>query len=121
MYIDDILIYSKNDIDHAQHVWQVFEILQKHKLYSKMSKCEFFKESVEYLGHIISSKGIGTNPKKIEVMKEWPQSSNLKELQSFLGLCNYYQRFITNYSRIAAPLTDLIHNDTPLVMVLQSK
>ena len=72
VYIDDILIYSKNDIDHTQHVWQVFEILQKHKLYGKMSKCEFFKESVEYLGHIISSKGIGTNPKKVEVMKEWP-------------------------------------------------
>ena len=68
---------------------------------------------MEYLGHIISAQGIATNPKKVEIIRTWPQPTNLKELQSFLGLCNYYRRFIADYSKIAAPLTDLTHKDTP--------
>ena len=90
VYIDDILIYSKNDQEHQQHIRQVLEILRANKLYGKISKCEFFKEAVEYLGHIISPAGIATDPKKVETMKQWPIPTNLKELQSFLGLCNYY-------------------------------
>ena len=82
-------------------------------MYGKISKCEFFKEAVEYLGHIISSKGISTDPKKITTIQDWPQPKNIKELQSFLGLCNYYRRFILDYSKVAAPLTDLTHKDTP--------
>jgi RNase H-like domain found in reverse transcriptase/Reverse transcriptase (RNA-dependent DNA polymerase) len=111
VYIDDILIYSQNDQDHTQHLRQVLDLLRQHQLYGKISKCEFFKESVKYLGHIISSEGIATDPKKVEVVKNWPQPKNLKELQSFLGLCNYYRWFIMDYSRIAAPLTDLTHKD----------
>jgi deoxyuridine 5'-triphosphate nucleotidohydrolase len=113
VYIDDILIYSQNDTDHQYHVRQVFDLLRKHKLYGTMVKCEFFKEAVEYLGHIISSQGIATDPKKVEVIKAWPVPTNLKELQSFLGLCNYYRRFIKDYSRIATSLTNLTHKDTP--------
>ena len=113
VYIDDILIYSQNDQEHHQHLHQVLELLQQHKLYGKITKCEFFKNSVEYLGHIISSKGIGTDPKKIESIQTWPQPINIKQLQSFLGLCNYYRCFILDYSKIAAPLTDLTHKDTP--------
>ena len=89
-------------------------------MYGNMAKCEFFKESVEYLGHVISSKGIATDPKKIESMKQWPVPTNLKEMQSFLGLCNYYQRFIKGYSKIAAPLTDLTHKDTPFIWTSQA-
>ena len=89
-------------------------------MYGNMAKCEFFKESVEYLGHVISSKGIATDPKKIESMKQWPVPTNLKEMQSFLGLCNYYRRFIEGYSKIAAPLTDLTHKDTPFTWTSQA-
>src|SRR4051812_19078036 len=115
VYIDDILIYSRNETDHIQHVKQVFEILRQHKLYGNMEKCEFFKESVEYLGHIISSHGIATDPKKVETIRVWPQPKNIKEVQSFLGLCNYYRRFIGDYSKIATPLTDLTHKDVSFV------
>jgi hypothetical protein len=90
VYIDDILIYSQNEAEHMQHVRKVLELLRQHKMYGKISKCEFFKEAVEYLGHIISSKGISTDPKKITTIQDWPQPKNIKELQSFLGLCNYY-------------------------------
>ena len=120
VYIDDILIYSQTEQDHAKHIRQVFEILRSHKLYGKMSKCEFFKESVDYLGHVISSQGIATDPQKVASIKNWPQPTTLKEMQSFLGLCNYYRRFIADYSRIAAPLTDLTHKDTPFHWTTQA-
>ena len=112
VYIDDILIYSQNDKEHANHICQVLEILWKHKMYGNMAKCEFFKESVKYLGHVISSKGISTNLKKVKAVKQWPTPTNIKEVQSFLGLCNYYRWFVEDYSKIAAPLTDLTHKDT---------
>jgi hypothetical protein len=112
VYIDNILIYSTSNAEHTHHIRQVLELLRKHKLYGTIAKCEFFKDAVEYLGHIISAKGIATDPKKVEIIKTWPQPTNLKELQSFLGLCNYYRCFVADYSRIAAPLTDLTHKDT---------
>src|SRR3954463_7821405 len=84
-----------------------------------MTKCEFFKESVEYLGHVISKEGIATDPKKVEIIKTWPKPNNLKELQSFLGLCNYYRRFIADYSKISSPLTNLTHKDTPFQWTTQ--
>ena len=120
VYIDDILIYSQNDQDHAHHVRQVLELLRQHKLYGTMAKCEFFKDSVEYLGHVISAQGIATDPKKVEAIREWPTPANLKELQSFLGLCNYYRRFIQDYSKIATPLTNLTHKDTPFTWTTQT-
>jgi hypothetical protein len=89
-------------------------------MYGNMAKCEFFKESVEYLGHVISSKGISMDPKKVEAVKQWPIPTNIKEMQSFLGLCNYYRRFIEGYSKIAAPLTDLTHKDTPFLWTSQT-
>src|SRR4051812_32344711 len=99
VYIDDILIYSKNEQEHTEHLRQVLQALRQHKLYGTMTKCKFFKESVEYLGHVISKEGIATDPKKVEIIKTWPKPNNLKELQSFLGLCNYYRRFIADYSK----------------------
>jgi hypothetical protein len=86
-----------------------------------MAKCAFFKESVEYLGHIISAQGIATDPKKVETVQNWPPPTNLKDVQSFLGLCNYYHRFIQDYSKIATPLTDLTHKDTPYHWTTQTQ
>src|SRR5690349_11699549 len=76
VYIDDILIYSKDDKEHADHIRQVLKILWKHKIYGNMAKYEFFKESIKYLRHVISSKGISTDPKKVEAVKQWPTPTN---------------------------------------------
>ena len=113
VYIDDILVYSRDPEEHAQHLRQVFQLLREHRLYGKMSKCAFFMEAVEFLGHIISTTGVATDPAKVTTIKEWPIPKNVKDVQSFLGLCNYYRRFVPNYSTIATPLTDLTRKDLP--------
>src|SRR3954462_2691510 len=113
IYIDDLLVFSKDRKEHESHLRQVFEVLRQNKLYGKIEKCTFFQEAVEYLGHIISPKGIATDPAKVEAIQSWPTPKNLKEVQSFLGLCNYYHRFVPSYSRIATPLTALTHKDAP--------
>ena len=110
VYLDDILIYSKNDEDHEKHVRQILQRLREHQLYARSSKCTFFTDTVEYLGHIIGSDGIKPNPALVKAIIEFPQSHTLKELQSFLGLANYYRKFIKNYSKISLPLTDALQN-----------
>src|SRR5438552_14276573 len=106
VYLDDILIYSKNKDEHEYHLRQVLECLKEHQLYAKHSKCTFFSNSVEYLGHIADSNGLRPNPRLVQAVKDFPQPKTLKELQSFLGLANYYRKFIPNFSRIALPLTN---------------
>ena len=110
IYLDDILIYSKNDEDHEKHVRQVLQQLREHQLYARPSKCTFFTDTVEYLGHIIGPDGIKPNPALVKAIVEFPQPHTLKELQSFLGLANYYRKFIKNYSKISLPLTDALQN-----------
>jgi transposase InsO family protein len=106
VYLDDILIYSKNKDEHEHHLRQVLKRLKEHQLYAKRSKCTFFSNSVEYLGHIVDGDGLQPNPRLVQAVKDFPQPKTLKELQSFLGLANYYRKFISNFSRIALPLTD---------------
>src|SRR4051812_20067122 len=120
VYIDNILIFSKNDTEHLEHICQVLALLHQHKLYGKISKCKFFKPSISYLGHIISNQGIATNPEKIETIQAWPIPKSLKELQSFLSICNYYCCFIPHYSSIITPLTQLTHKDTPYMWTTQT-
>ena len=108
VYLDDILVYSKNDEDHEKHVRQVLQRLRENKLYARPSKCTFFTDTIEYLGHIVGPDGIKPNPELVKAIFNFPQPRTLKELQSFLGLANYYRKFIENYSRIAAPLTDAL-------------
>ena len=110
VYLDDILVYSKNDEDHEKHVRQVLQRLREHQLYARPSKCTFFTDTVEYLGHIIGPDGIKPNPALVKAIIEFPQPRTLKELQSFLGLANYYRKFIKNYSKISLPLTDALQN-----------
>ena len=80
-------------------------------MYAKESKCEFSKSSVEFLGHIVSDQGIKVDSKKIQAIKEWPKLKNISELRSFLGLTNFYRRFIKDYAKIAAPLTNLLKKE----------
>ena len=110
VYLDDILVYSKNDEDHEKHVRQVLQRLREHQLYARSSKCTFFTDIVEYLGHIIGPDGIKPNPALVKAIIEFPQPRTFKELQSFLGLANYYRKFIKNYSNISLPLTDVLQH-----------
>src|SRR4030095_1065017 len=104
VYLADILIYFKNKDEHEHHLRQVLQRLKDHQLYAKLSKCTFFANSIEYLGHIVDGEGLRPNPQLIQALMDFPRPTNLKELQSFLGLATYYRKFIANFSRIALPL-----------------
>ncbi|XP_024995868.1 uncharacterized protein LOC112529021 [Cynara cardunculus var. scolymus] len=107
VFIDDILVYSKSEIDHITHLRQMLELLRKDKLYAKFPKCEFWLRKVQFLGHMISGEGISVDPFKIEAIQNWEQPKNASEIRSFLGLEGYYRRFIKDFSKISVPLTSL--------------
>ncbi|KAJ0451777.1 putative nucleotidyltransferase, Ribonuclease H [Helianthus annuus] len=115
VFIDDVMIYSKSKTEHAQHLCLVLELLQGNQLYAKFSKCEFWLEEVQFLGHIVNSQGIHIDPAKIEVVKSWITPKNPTEVRSFLGLAGYYRRFIEGFSKISVPLTALTHKDKSFV------
>ena len=108
VFMDDILIYSMNLVDHISHLQQVFEILRKHQLFLKRSKCTFAQPKLEYLGYIISTKGVSTDPEKIKVMRNWPVPTNATELGGFLGFTGYYRKHVEGYGIIAKSLTVLL-------------
>ncbi|KAA0056440.1 pol protein [Cucumis melo var. makuwa] len=91
VFIDDILIYSKTEAEHEEHLHQVLETLQANKLYAKFSKCEFWLKKVTFLGHVVSSEGVSVDPAKIEAVTNWPRPSTVSEIRSFLGLAGYYR------------------------------
>ena len=105
MFIDDILVYSKDRENHDTYLRVVLETLRKEMLYAKLSKCEFLLNEVSFLGHIISKEGIRVDPKKIEVVVEWKPPRNVTKVRSFLGLAGYYKRVVKGFSMIAAPMT----------------
>ena len=111
VFFDDILVYSKDPIDHVGHLNLVLETLVKHQLYAKQSKCVFACEEVEYLGHLISSEVVRIDPKKTTAMQQWPIPKDVKALRGFLGLASYYRKFVKGYGLIAAPLTALLMKD----------
>lgn len=107
VFFNDILVYSRTLVDHLQHLRFVFDILAKHTLFAKMSKCVFGKGEVEYLGHIIGAGGVQADQEKIRVMLAWPTPTSVKTLRGFLGLTGYYRKFIQHYGILAKPLTAL--------------
>ncbi|GKF16472.1 putative reverse transcriptase domain-containing protein [Tanacetum coccineum] len=109
VFIDDILIYSRNEEEHANqnHLRIILELLRKEKLYAKFSKCDFWIHIVQFLGHLIDSQGLHVDPAKIEAVKNWTSPTTPTEIHQFLGLAGYYRRFIKVFSKIAKPLTKL--------------
>ncbi|GKB30067.1 putative reverse transcriptase domain-containing protein [Tanacetum coccineum] len=107
VFIDDILIYSKNKEEHEEHLKIILHLLKEEKLYAKFSKCDFWLDYVQFLGHVIDSKGVHVDPAKIEAIKNWAAPTTPTEVRQFLGLAGYYRRFIEGFSLIAKPLTKL--------------
>ncbi|KAJ9521984.1 hypothetical protein QJQ45_024869 [Haematococcus lacustris] len=107
VYLDDILVMSSSPEEHAMHLKEVLQVMKDNQLYAKLSKCDFNRPELKFLGHIVGRQGIAVDPAKVQVIKEWPVPTSLKELQAFLGLANFFRRFIAGYSTIAAPLTHL--------------
>jgi hypothetical protein len=108
VFIDDILIYYKNPEDHAKHLHVVLQRLRDHHLYAKFSKCEFWLDTVKFLGHTISSDGISIDPSKVQEVLDWKPPTSVHQIRSFLGLAGYYRCFIPDFSRIAKPMTELL-------------
>ncbi|KAL4153818.1 hypothetical protein QTP88_001651 [Uroleucon formosanum] len=113
VYLDDIIIYALNLEDHSRKLKEVFDRLRESNLKLQPSKCSFLRKEVNYLGHVITDKGVRPNPQKIDCVVKFPTPTNAKEIKSFLGLSGYYRRVVPNYGQIAKPLTSLLKKDVP--------
>ncbi|KAA3461785.1 DNA/RNA polymerases superfamily protein [Gossypium australe] len=111
VFIDDILIYSYEETQHAEHLRIVLQTLCEKQLYAKFSKCEFWLREIGFLGHIVSTAGIRVDPSKISTILEWKPPRNMSEVCSFLGLAGYCRRFMKGFSMIATLLTKLLQKD----------
>ena len=112
IYLDDIIVFSSTLDDHFEKLREVFQLLQSAGLKLKPAKCDLLKKEVLFLGHTVGANGIGPNPKLLAAVKEWKEPTTVKQIQQFLGLCNYYRRFVYQFSEIAAPLTRLTEKKT---------
>ncbi|KAL5574714.1 hypothetical protein UlMin_016413 [Ulmus minor] len=108
VFFDDILVYSPTWETHIEHVRTILDILRQHQFFIKESKCDFGKQELEYLGHIVTHQGVKVDNKKIEAMVSWPQPANVTDLRGFLGLTSYYRKFVRSYGLLARPLTNLL-------------
>ncbi|CAI7851263.1 unnamed protein product [Closterium sp. NIES-54] len=108
VYLDDILVYSRDKQQHLADLEADFKILDAHRPLTKGSKCKFFQDRLEFLGHVISKAGVEIDPKKLDTVKAWHPPTNITEVQSFLGFVNFVRRFVPDMARLTAPLTDLL-------------
>ena len=108
IFLDDILFFTITFERHCKHLERVFQKLAENGLKLKPSKCEHSRQSLSYLGHIISEDGISKNPEKISAVVEWPPPTNVKELRQFLGFIGYYRRFVKDFAKIISPLNSLL-------------
>ncbi|XP_062103509.1 uncharacterized mitochondrial protein AtMg00860-like [Humulus lupulus] len=113
--IDDILIYSKTEEDHEDHLRKTLQRLKEQQLYAKLTKCEFWVEKVAFLCHIVTKDGVAVNPVKVEAVKDWPKPKNATDVRSFLGLAGYYRRFVEGFSKLTMPLTNLTRKQQKFV------
>ena len=112
VYLDDIVVYSSSLDEHVAHLKLVFGRLRQHQLFVKREKCSFAQERIKFLGHIIERGGIQMDLEKVRAIQEWEAPMKVTELRSFLGLANYYRRFVKGYAQIAWPLTEMFKQDS---------
>src|SRR6266498_168248 len=117
VFIDDILIYSRSEEEHEQHLRIVLDRLKDHQLYAKFSKYEFWLQKVSFLGHILSEEGVAVDPTKVEAVMDWQTPRNVPEIRSFLGLAGYYKRFIEGFSKISKLMIALLQKSAPIRVV----
>ena len=115
VYLDDIIIFSPSVADHFENIQAVFDRLKGGGYHAKLKKCEFFLSEIQFLGHVASEKGIAADPEKIKIVQELAVPQTVKAIREFLGLTGFYRRFVEEYSKLAKPLHDLVHKDTPFV------
>ena len=113
VYLDDILIYSKTESEHIEHVQSVLAVLKQHQLQVKLKKCVFARNSIPFLGFLVTSAGVCPDPAKVKAVVDWPLPTNVTEVRSFLGFANYCRRFIKDFAATAAPLTELTRASVP--------
>ena len=115
VFVDDILVYSRTEEEHKEHLRIVMEVLRKHQLKANCSMCHFWKREVRFLGHVISESGIAGDPAKVATVQYWSMPKNATDVRSFLGLAGHYHKFIEDFSEIAAPLTQLTKKNQAFV------
>uniref|UniRef100_A0A803TXJ9 Gypsy retrotransposon integrase-like protein 1 n=1 Tax=Anolis carolinensis TaxID=28377 RepID=A0A803TXJ9_ANOCA len=115
IYLDDILIFSKDEKEHRQHVKQVLHRLRANGLFAKASKCVFHVPEVEFLGHVVSGRELKMDPHKVDAVNSWQELKTKKDVQRFLGFANYYREFIPNFAKLTVPLTQLLRKKQPFV------
>jgi hypothetical protein len=108
VYLDDVLVFSKTPEEHTKHLKLVLEALRKAQLYAKLSKCSFFQDKVDFLGFVVGAGTLSVDPKKVQAVVDWPEPQDVHQVRSFLGLMNYFRKFIQGYSAQAAPLNELL-------------
>ena len=111
VFVDDILIYSKSEEEHEDHLRVVLQVLRDHQLNAKFSKCEFWFSEVKFLGHVMSASGVSVDSEKVEAVMSWERPKAIFDIRSFLGLAGYYRRFIEDLSWLAAPMTRLTRKE----------
>jgi hypothetical protein len=111
VFIDDILVCSRSEEENEEHLRLILKKLWDHKLYAKLSKCEFWLKQVAFLGYVISKGGMSVDPSKIQDVLSWKAPTSVGDIQSFLGLAGYYQRFIEGFSKISKPMTELLEKE----------
>ena len=115
VFIDDILVYSKNKKEHAEHLRIVLTRLREHQLYAKFSKCDFWLKEVQFLGHVLLAEGVAVDPGKVKDVLDWKPPTTVHHVRSFLGLAGYYRRFILDFSRVSKSITELLKNQVKFV------
>jgi hypothetical protein len=115
VFIDDILIYLRTSEEHEEYIQKALERLRREKIYAKLEKCEFWLDSVSFLGHVISGEGVAVDLKKVNAVVEWTRATSVFEIRSFLGLAGYYRCFIKGFSKLSGPLTALTRKNARFV------
>ena len=118
IYLDDVIVFSKTPEEHLTHLRDVLNVLRTNNLKAKLPKCNFNKPELKFLGHIVGREGLKVDPQKVVTVQQWPQPHNVQKLRQFLGLANYFRRFIRDYSSIATPLTRLTSKTVPFEWTL---